>query len=481
MTIGTADVRPRSPQVRQANECPRRKRSPVVVTVGPSHHDRLTEAGAAERFARLHGANVRYDHRRGRWLVWDAHRWKPDADAAITRLTLKFARSWQQDAVDIPDRDRREATFKAAIRLERRNALQSMLAFSRDLRPITDTGEGWNADPWLPGVENGVVDLRNGHLREGRRDDRITFTAGAPYDPEARSDLWDSALRAILVDDALIDFVQVAAGYSTTGDTRRDCWFLADGSGRNGKGTLLHTIRRALGDYALELPASVFDLRRDRAPYDLAVLPGKRFVMSSESGDTIRMHHDRIKQITGGDPMRVANKYERSFECEPSCKLWLSCNQKPRVTDESPAFWARVLRVPFSVSFAGREDRDLRPTLQCEPTHRAAALTWLVVGAVRYHARGLHPPAVVRDATRDYESENDPLADFITEAIDTDPHGGKRCSAEQESEGTKHAATQETEGARKRRAPTSVEEDEARKAGCHTAARRGRADRAPAG
>jgi len=29
----------------------------------------LTEAGAAERFARLHGEQVRFDHRRNRWLV----------------------------------------------------------------------------------------------------------------------------------------------------------------------------------------------------------------------------------------------------------------------------------------------------------------------------------------------------------------------------------------------------------------------------
>ena len=70
----------------------------------------------------------------------------------------------------------------------------------------------------------------------------------------------------MLVTDDVLAFVQTAAGYSTTGDTRRDCWFLAHGDGRNGKGTLLHPIRRALGDYAAELPAAVLDARRDAAP-----------------------------------------------------------------------------------------------------------------------------------------------------------------------------------------------------------------------
>ena len=40
-----------------------------------------------------------------------------------------------------------------------------------------------------------------------------------------------------------------------------------------GKARLL--IRHALGGYALELPASVFDLKQDRALYVLAGLPGR--------------------------------------------------------------------------------------------------------------------------------------------------------------------------------------------------------------
>ena len=383
--------------------------------------DPLTEAGAAERFAHLHGDDVRFDHRRDRWLLWQGHRWTPDTDGAMTRLGLDFARAWKREAADITDRTRSEAEFRAAIKLERRDALMSMLKFAADLHPMTDPGDGWDVDPWLLGTPNGVVDLRTGHLRPGERVDRITMCVGIEYQPEARSDRWEEALRAILVDDETITFVQTALGYSATGDMRRDCWFLGQGSGRNGKGTIYHPVRRALGDYAAELPAAVFDARRDSAPYDLAVLPGKRFVISSEAGDTIKIHHDRIKQITGGDPMRAANKYEKSFEFQPVCKLWLAANRKPRVSDDSPAFWARVMLIPFAVSFLGREDRDLRPSLEHDPEHQAAILAWIVRGAVRYHTDGLEPPAVVTTATTEYEQESDPLSDFLTTACDQGP------------------------------------------------------------
>ena len=83
-----------------------------------------TEAGAAERFARLHGDTLRYDHRRSCWLLWHEHRWVMDNDGAVIRLALTFARDWQRTLIEIQDREKREAQFKAAIRLERRDSLQ---------------------------------------------------------------------------------------------------------------------------------------------------------------------------------------------------------------------------------------------------------------------------------------------------------------------------------------------------------------------
>ena len=255
----------------------------------------LTEAGAAERFARLHGGDVRYDHGRGRWLLWQGHRWAPDCDAAMTRLALDFARTWQRESVDLTDRDLRERTFRAAVRLERRDALMSMLKLAADLRPIADVGNGWDASPWLLGTPNGVVDLRTGQLRPGQRDDRLTSPRvlsisqrhgpNSGSRPSARSS-WTSTPST--------------SSRSPWGTRRLGTRDETAGSSRRARvatarGTVYHPVRRALGDYAAELPAAVFDARRESAPYDLAVLPGKRFIISSEAGDTIKIHHDRIK------------------------------------------------------------------------------------------------------------------------------------------------------------------------------------------
>ncbi len=44
---------------------------------GPTMWPR-TDTGNAELFAALFGDRLRYDHRRGRWLVWAGHWWQPD-------------------------------------------------------------------------------------------------------------------------------------------------------------------------------------------------------------------------------------------------------------------------------------------------------------------------------------------------------------------------------------------------------------------
>ena len=80
--------------------------APPALTPGA---DVLSEAGAADRFARLHGYELRFDHRADRWLMWARHRRMPDTDGAITRVALDFARAWQTDVVDLPIATRTKA------------------------------------------------------------------------------------------------------------------------------------------------------------------------------------------------------------------------------------------------------------------------------------------------------------------------------------------------------------------------------------
>ena len=412
LRIEEPDAEPESRQVRRARERAARRGHTVT-------GDRLTEAGAAERFARLHGPDLRYDHRRARYLLWKGHRWAPDSDGAVTRIALDFARDWQREAVQtVDDPDRRAAVLKAAIRLERRGGLDSMLALARDLHPIADTGERWDADPWLLGVPNGVVDLRTGQLRPGRREDGITMATAVPYAPDEECPRWERFLAEVFAEQwELVTFVQRATGYSLTGITTEQCLFVDYGNGANGKGSYANTLKHVLGDYAWNMPFATVEMRdRSAIPNDLAALAGRRLVIASETNDGARLNEARVKALTGCDPITARFLHAEFFTFEPVAKFWLSVNHRPVVRDDSHGFWRRIRLIPFTQRF------PLNPALGDELRAEAPGiLAWAVRGCLRWQGEGLQPPAAVAEATAQYERESDPLADFIDAALEHAP------------------------------------------------------------
>lgn len=390
----------------------------IVWTTPVEVSDPLTEAGAAERFARLHGDAVRFDHARQRWLLWREHRWMPDADAAIQRLALNFARTWQRDALDLENRGDREDAIKFALRLERRDAMGNMLALARAMKPIADAGTDWDRDPWLLGVPNGIIDLRTGALRDGTPADGLTMQAGVDFDPDATCPRWTRFLAEVFAGrDELIDFVHRALGYSLTGITTEQVLFLLYGTGANGKGTLTNTLKRVLGDYGHNMPFQTIELR-DRAaiPNDLAALLNRRFVIASETNDGARLNEARVKALTGCDPITARFLHGEFFTFEPLAKFWLSVNHKPIVRDDSHGFWRRLRLIPFAERF------DVNLGLADELAAEAPGiLAWCVRGALAWQCDGLQAPACVTAATREYEQDSDPLGQFLDEACDLEP------------------------------------------------------------
>src|SRR5262249_34205232 len=152
---------------------------------------------------------------------------------------------------NIDDDNKRREHFKWTLGGESRRRIENMLALARNIKPVSDDGADWDTHPWLLAVPNGVVDLRTGVLRPGQPTDRITMSARVAYDPEAPCPKWEAAIAAVFGGDKdLVRYVQLALGYSLTGNTREQCLFLNFGEGANGKTTLINAVAYVLGDYA---------------------------------------------------------------------------------------------------------------------------------------------------------------------------------------------------------------------------------------
>lgn len=370
-----------------------------------------TEVGDAEFFASINAEKVRFDHLRGRFLVFSGHRWMPDPDGASRRLGLDAMRVRQQRALDLTDSKERAAHLTWAFKGESRNRIDNMLAIAKAIKPISDAGDKWDTEPYLLGTPNGVINLTTGELRAGHPEDRITMSVRTPFDPTATCPIWTETITQIFGgDQELIAYIQRALGYSLMADCREECLFFCWGDGRNGKGTLMNTFAWVVGDYADDLPFSALELH-DRAsiPNDIAKLVGKRFATASESGETTRLNEARVKALTGRDPITARFMRAEFFTFQPVAKFWLAANKKPIVRDDSEGFWSRIHLIPFTQSFAGREDKSLKDKLRAEA---AGILAWAVRGCLAWQREGLNPPAVVRNATDEYRRESEPLTPF---------------------------------------------------------------------
>ena len=393
-----------------------------IARYAPASTFNRTDSGNAELLAHLYGDRLRYDHRRGRWLLWRGHSWHADVDGEIDRMALEAARARFHAAADVADSAEKSAQARWAITSESRQHRAAALALAQSVQPIADAGENWDTAPWLVGVANGVVDLRTGDLCNGRPEDRVVLALARQYRPDARAERWGRFISEIFGGNGdLIDFIHRAAGYSLTGLTTEQCLFVCYGSGANGKSVFLQTLRTVLGPLAVNTAFATLELAaRATASNDLAALANRRLVTASETNEGARLNEARVKALTGGDTLTARFLYGEFFEFKPACKLWLAVNHRPRVTDDSEGFWRRVRLIPFTQQFRGAgADPNLADALNAEAE---GILAWLVRGVLAWRQRGLEPPDCVRTVTDDYRTESDPLADFLAECCELGPN-----------------------------------------------------------
>jgi putative DNA primase/helicase len=373
-----------------------------------------TDAANGELFAQLYGHRVRFDHRRGHWLLWGGDWWRPDETGEVRIFAKEAARLRYEEATRIEDLRARTQEAGFAIRSENRYRLEAMLAQARSEPPIADAGDSWDADLWLFGVSNGIVDLRTGRLRPGRPTDLVTLHTNVVFDPDATCPRFERFVYEVFDgDDELIGFIQRAVGYSLTGDISEQCLFLCHGSGANGKSVFLTILRALAGRYGYNAPFATFELRnRASIPNDLAALAGRRLVTASEVTENARFNEARIKELTGGDKVTARFLNHEFFEFDPVLKLWLAVNHLPTVLDDSYGFWRRVRLIPFTQRFSPDTEPALLETLLHE---LPGILAWAVRGALAWQEQGLGSPAAVKAATATYKEESDPLGDFLSE------------------------------------------------------------------
>lgn len=404
-----------------------------------------TDLGNAERFLRRFGHEFLFVREWG-WLTWDGRRWTHvGADRALEdrikeaiRLIVDEAEALAVSGEDEPaDTGSRKQsmlsdevadwalTSQAAGHV---NCVRGLVQSDRER-----TSNVFDADPMRINVLNGTLvvakraDEPYVQIRPHDPSDLITKLAMVEYEPKATCPLFDRFLNEVQPGAAMQRFLDQWAGLSFTGDTGEQKLVFFYGKGRNGKGVYVETLKALAGSYTETVPVETFlDQGRTRrggeATPDLAILPGVRYLTTSEPEKGAKLAEGLIKLATGGDTMKARHLNRDFFSFVPQFKLTMQGNYRPKIDGTDEGIWGRLLLIPWAV-FIPPERRD--PALKVKLLAEASGILNRVLnGLCDWLDHGLVLPEAVIEATAKYRADSDPLGQFLSACTRDAP--GKR-------------------------------------------------------
>ena len=404
------------------------------------------ELGDGELFKKLFRNDFVFNKAMDSWMRWTGHHWIIDKMDTALASVEKVARVYQDEAKSVAkkvsetaDKDVADLLKKkmnglnsraSALRATRRRKNCLMFAHTSEL-PISIEGNEVDQYAYLLPCKNGVINLRTGELEPGRQSDYLIKASPIEWPDDGLSSkcpTWEKFLSDILVDnDEMVSFLQRIIGMALIGKVLVGVFIVMSGQGRNGKGTIVETVTAILGEMAGAVRSEMLldqgRINSSAGPTpDIMALRGKRIAFASETDENCRISPSRVKWLTGNDTLSGRNpndKFEVNFK--PTHTLFLQTNNDPHAPADDFAFWERMIKIPFTLSYVNREPKksnerkaDLKLPEKLEKEY-PQILAWMVRGCIEFQKVGLKTPAAVKEAINEYKQSEDIVGDFIDE------------------------------------------------------------------
>jgi putative DNA primase/helicase len=377
--------------------------APELAAVGTE----LTESDIADAFIDAGRDEIKYDHDQGCWYRWMGTHWAEDS----TKLAFETIRRIAE-ARTVSEKPTKKEKFRRA------GFARGVEAFSRSDPRAATTANKWDNDPDLLGTPGGTVDLRTGVMRPAVPEHLITKqTLVAPAKGDCPQ--WLEFMEEVTGGNAdMVGFLKRWLGYSLTGHVREEKLVFMHGPGGNGKGTLLTTVTKLMGGYAITAPMHIFiESQYERHSTDLAMLRGARMVTSQETKSGVSWDQERLKALTGGDEITARFMRQDNFTFMPVLSLTMSANDAPKLNKVDDAIKRRFLMVPFLFK---PTEPDIKLKERLLHDEGPMILQWMIDGAVDWYQNGLGEPAAIRQASDEYFGDQDVVGEWLKEECEID-------------------------------------------------------------
>lgn len=310
---------------------------------------RSGDIGYGRLFADVFKEIARYMSERKKWFVYDGKRWVPDiANLKIMELGKDLADAMLLYTSTIKDEEKRLHFLKESKYWQQRRFRETYIKEAQSVYPVPM--ERFDSNRYLFNCNNVTFDLRTCIPKEHSPDDFLTKISPVDYDPNAKSERFDRFIDEVMsADKDKVLFLQKALGYGICGDTRYECMFFLYGeTTRNGKGTLMESVLKVLGDYGKavrpETIAQKHNVNSQAPSEDIARLAGIRFANIAEPSRGLMLNAAQIKNMTGNDTLNARFLNENSFDFESQSKLYINTNYFPVISDMTIIAGYRILQ-----------------------------------------------------------------------------------------------------------------------------------------
>lgn len=382
---------------------PSNSRSEPVILGDLAADEDLTEARVAVAFHSWAMQKAAYVSEKKCWHLWNGVVWQPDISGAITVLFDQF--------LDEARSDPRSGDFESALKkYEGRSKIMNTLSLAAPR--LARSVEEFDGEQMVFAAKDTWIDLGKGKPIQPRPSKHISLQSQVAYDVNAECPHFLEFIDQIFcADQELIEFVQRAVGYTLTGSTAEQCFFILNGDGANGKSTFVNILGKLMGGYSKASPEqTLLANQRSGVGDDLVYLSGSRFISVSELDQGQALAEAKIKRITGGDEVTGRALFGTYHRQKMIGKIYLATNSLPEVRGRDHGIFRRFQIIPFNRTFGPDEqDGSLPAKLEAE---LSGILNWAIEGCVKWQSEGLAPPRIVLEQREHYRRELDTVQKF---------------------------------------------------------------------
>jgi len=388
------------------------------------------------------------------WYIFKSHRWELDRGNSLRMSISKdmynlymdkiMAAMKEESELSItPENEKKiECLNKRITKLvdlsnklkkthDKNNIMREASEIFYDKNFITNI----DANKYLLGFTNGVIDFKAKEFRDGNPQDYITKStrnAYIDYKIEEYSVIKNEIIKfmeQLFPIPELNEYMWAHLSSTLIGVNLNQTFNIYKGRGSNGKSKMVDLMSRSLGDYKGTVPLALITEKKGLiggTSSEIMQLKGVRYAVMQEPSKDMKVHEGTMKELTGGDPLQGRSLYCESETFDPQFTLGCCTNVDLVFTSNDEGTWRRVRDILFPSKFVDEGYVPEEDEIYIYPKDMGLddkIVNWAPVFISMLVQKAFETDGVVKDcnvvleSSRKYRQRQDNISSFVNQMV----------------------------------------------------------------